>query len=116
MNESSIIQNMLESLAESLTSDELDRLCEIHLKVGELSGIEPVLLQSAFAGVIHNTDFENVVLHIDLIPITAKCPNCDKVFTVVHQNFMCSYCNTPTQNIQTGKELIIDHVIMEEAI
>jgi len=114
MNEPSIIQNMLKSLTESLTSDELDRLCEIHLKVGALSGIEPTLLHIAYQGVIHNTHFEDVSLHIDLIPVTVKCPGCLKTFVVDHHQFVCTYCKTPAKDIQTGKELLIDHVIMEE--
>ncbi len=114
MHEPSIIQNMLESLTESLTSDELNRLCEIHLKVGALSGTEPTLLHSAYQEVIHNTDFEDVSLHIDLVPVTVKCPNCLQTFAMDHHQFVCIYCKTPAKDVQTGNELIIDYVIMEE--
>ncbi len=88
----------------------MDQLLEIDLKVGPLSNVEPILMQSAFEAVIQDEErFTDVKLNVNVVPIKVKCELCGVVSEVHNYVFRCENGH-PTNNIIQGDELVIEKV------
>ena len=110
MHEISLVRNIFRTLEQEFDPDELARLEGIDLKVGKLSNVEPLLMQSAFEAVVEDDGrFRNVSLNINLLPVKIKCEKCGDISEVQNYVFRCSNGH-PTGNLIQGTELLIDRV------
>jgi hydrogenase nickel incorporation protein HypA/HybF len=115
MHEVSLVRNIFRTLTEESTSEELRRLTDIYLKVGLLSNVEPVLMQSAFRAVVE-TEYpdQDLTLHIDVLPILVHCRHCDALTEIRNYRFVCR-CGQPSSNIVQGNELLISKVVFSDS-
>jgi hydrogenase nickel incorporation protein HypA/HybF len=116
MHEISLVRSIFETLEEQFTTDELQRIDQIQLKVGPLANVETVLLQNAFDAVVaeEQTSFAGVELHVNLIPILIECRHCGQQSEVENYRFVCAHCGTPCANVVQGNELLIEKVVMKD--
>ncbi|MEM9326868.1 MAG: hydrogenase maturation nickel metallochaperone HypA [Bacteroidota bacterium] len=116
MHEVSLVRNVFRTLEEEFGTEELTRLQTIRMKVGELSNVEPTLMQNAFEAVkADNPKYDTVGLEIDWIPTTVSCPICTATSRVQNYHFVCENCGAPTSDVITGNELLIHQVEFAEA-
>ena len=115
MHEVSLIRNIFGTLEADFSPEELATICRIELKVGQLSNVEPILMQNAFAAVTEAEDrFRDVKLRIIKVPVTVHCEQCHTSSTVEQYNFACAQCGQSTNNVVTGLELLIHRVHFAE--
>lgn len=114
MHEVSICQSILNTIESEFEKDDLEKIREIHLKVGVLSCVEPEVLKHVFTYIKADTPFENAVLKIEMIEVIAVCENCGNSFKVEKYKFVCPQCDAPVSDITEGKELLINKIILEE--
>lgn len=111
MHEISLVRNIFNTLEAEFSSEDLQGLQAINLKVGLLSNVEPILMQNAFEAVTTAEEkFQSVQLNIELIPIEIYCSSCDSHSTVQNYRFVCSSCGSPNNNVVKGTELLIHQV------
>lgn len=111
MHEISLVRSIFATLESECSEEEINTISQIDLKVGKLSNVEPVLMQNAFNAVVESENrFKGVLLHIEVIPVTVFCSDCQKSSEVFHYKFACIYCNKATSDIQSGEELLIHQV------
>lgn len=116
MHEVSICQSILKTIEGEYDTGQLQDIREIHLKVGELSCVQPQVLEHVFKFVAADGPFENAVLKIERIGITAECEYCRRSFKVNDYRFVCPECDKPTSKIIEGKELLIYKIIFTEQL
>jgi len=106
MHEFSIAANIVRKLTE--VAREHDRkLLGATVAVGPMSTVVPELLSEAWEYVIKDTDLDGAALHIDRVPIRARCRECDAV-TEGHDPFVrCRVCGSMNLEIESGFELQI---------
>ena len=114
MHEISICESIFNGIEAELDKSDLEKIREIHLKVGVLSCIEPEILRNAFSFMIVDTPFQNAELFIDVVEVHAACKSCGKNFKVEKYKFVCPACGEPVGNVTEGKELLIHKIILEE--
>ncbi|RMG58873.1 MAG: hydrogenase maturation nickel metallochaperone HypA [Bacteroidetes bacterium] len=115
MHEVSLVRNIFRSLEDTFSPPELARLTAIDLTVGKLANVEPVLMQNAFDAVRQSQpEYAGVTLNIELLPILVDCPNCGSRFEVAQYRFVCSECQTPSNQVVQGTELLIRRVHFRE--
>lgn len=111
MHEISLIRSIFSTLETEFTSEELENLAAIDLRVGKLSNVEPVLMQNAFAAFQSSESrFEDVKLAIEVLAIEIECPLCTQRSQVEQYKFVCGNCGHPTNNVVQGTELLIHRV------
>lgn len=115
MHEISIARSMMRSLEAELDDAQQQALREIVLEVGELSCVEPILMQNAWEAVRLGSRYEKVKLQIDKIATEVYCDICNKNFYVHKHRYVCPDCDTPSNQIVRGNELNIRQVKLEEA-
>ena len=115
MHEISLIRSVFNTLEEEFTSEELNNLLSIDLKVGQLSNVEPILMQNAFEAVTTaENKFQSVKLNVIKIPIEIYCKDCDQNSRIENYKFKCSACGMPNNNVVKGEELLIHQVHFSE--
>ncbi len=113
MHEISLVRNIFKTLEEEFPA-EIDKIRGIHLTVGILSNVQPILMQNAFQAVLEDEPrYNKTVLHVELLPVVIYCDVCDKRTEVMQYRFVCS-CGKPSRNIVQGEELLISKVDFAE--
>lgn len=87
------------------------RVEKIHLIVGQFTCVEPVSLQFAFEVQTRNTFLAGVELAIEEILLIAFCHSCQREYQPdIGLQYSCPDCNSPMEDIRSGRELKIDRI------
>ena len=87
------------------------KIDKIHLIVGQFTCVEPVSLQFAFEVQTRNTFLEGVELAIRDAPLIAFCHHCQQEYKPeIGLQYSCPDCNSPMEDIRSGRELKIDRI------
>lgn len=109
MHEISLVRNIFKTLEDEFPG-EIDKVRGIHLTVGLLSNVQPILMQNAFSAVLETEpQYNKTSLHVEVLPILIHCDDCDKNTEVLNYTFICN-CGKPSKNIVQGEELLISKV------
>ncbi|MDX1907720.1 MAG: hydrogenase maturation nickel metallochaperone HypA [Bacteroidia bacterium] len=117
MHEISLVRTIFRTLEDQFSAEELTHLRAIDLSVGQLSNVEPVLLQNAFQAVTEEAEaarYRDAELRIAVLPAQIHCAACDQVSEVIAYRFVCSTCGRPSAHVVQGNELMITRVTFEE--
>ena len=113
MHEYSIVQALLERVEQEAVSRGARIVHRLHVRIGELAGVETDLLETAYATFRERTLCENAPLLI--VPVAARwaCPRCDAAIAR-SAILRCAVCGTPARLCE-GDEIILDRIEMEVA-
>lgn len=88
---------------------------KIHLIVGDFTCVEPVSLQFAFEVQTRDTFLANAQLVIQSTPLIAYCHTCQTDYRPdINRQYACPQCQSPLDDIRSGRELKIDRIEYEE--
>ena len=109
MHEISLVRNIFKTLEDEFPG-EMERVRRIHLRVGILSNVQPILMQNAFEAVLEDEPvYKKTSLHVEVLPVLIDCEECGKTSEISNYRFVCS-CGRPSKNIVQGEELLINRV------
>jgi hydrogenase nickel incorporation protein HypA/HybF len=111
MHEYSIIQALLARVTDEAESRGASAVHRLHLRIGELSGVEIDLLEKAFLAFRGRSLCNRAELEIH--PVTAEwsCPRCQRP-TVPGGFLRCPECGVPAR-LARGDEIVLDRIEME---
>ena len=92
MHEQSLILALLKQVEEVRRDNNAESVTEVHVEVGPMSGVEPLLLTSAFETLKPNSVARDAELKISHVPLTACCQSCRDEFEVSNFVFRCPAC------------------------
>ncbi len=113
MHERSLVKTLIEQVLEEKRVRELGRIHEIQLQIGEFSGVEPRLVESAFAEMAPEVWDTEVRLTVEVIPLTATCRACGEAFHVEGFRFVCPRCGGGNVQVTAGEEMRLASVRAE---
>ncbi|OBV29500.1 hypothetical protein BKN38_05795 [Helicobacter sp. CLO-3] len=89
---------------------------EVIVGVGERSGIEPALLQSAFEAFKVESEYaKNARLTLQIEPITLECLKCGAQSIPENQNYaLCPRCGSERVSIIKGRDMMLLRLEMSE--
>ncbi len=107
MHELSIAQSMIDVILEQLSGQpDGVKVTRVRIAVGQLSGVIPPALQSAFASATQGTAVQGGILEIDERPVRIWCPKCQSEQPALSpQSLRCTTCHTLSQDVRSGREL-----------
>ena len=113
MHETSIVQSLLKQIAQMAEGQSVHRVKSIRLRIGELSGVDISLFETAFDAMKRNTICRDAV--IDAVSVKARwtCKDCGKEISE-GKALQCSECKSPSVLLE-GTELILESVQWEVA-
>jgi hydrogenase nickel incorporation protein HypA/HybF len=110
MHERSLVKALIAQVASLASAQQASRVMDVRVRIGPLSGVEPLLLSGAFADLANADLFEGTTLTVFEVPLRAQCRTCHAVFNVEAFHFRCDVCGS--QDIETidGDAVILESV------
>lgn len=83
----------------------------VHLTVGQFTCVEPASLQFAFEVQTRDTFLDGATLAIRETPLIAFCHGCQQEYRPqIGAHYACPRCQSPMEDIRSGRELKIDRI------
>ena len=115
MHEMSTIVRMVNLACEAARREGGGRLRSLSIRVGAMTGILPYYLEKYFPEASKGTPAEGAVLKITEVPVTVSCMDCGTVYEPEKTpGRRCPRCGGIRGRVQTGRELMLDQIELEE--
>lgn len=115
MHEMGIAMQIIEIATAAIPMDVPDvRVERVNLKIGKLAAVVPESLRFCFEIASRDTPLAGAALHIDEIPVVARCKACRTEWVINGPVFTCSACNSGRIDILSGRELNIESIEIAE--
>jgi hydrogenase nickel incorporation protein HypA/HybF len=113
MHELGITQSILNIAVSEATKHNAKKVLNIKIKVGELSGVMPQLIQEYFNIISKDTIAEKAKLIIERVPIKVICSDCNSENVMDRMKYACPACNSINIKIISGREFYVDSLEVE---
>jgi hydrogenase nickel incorporation protein HypA/HybF len=114
MHELAICQALLEQVGR-LAREHGASVSRVLIRVGPLSGVEPMLLERAYALACAGTAAEGSELAIERAPVRVRCRSCGAETAACANRLLCASCGDWRTDLASGDELVLLSVDMREA-
>lgn len=115
MHERSLVRQLLRQVEKLMIEHNAERVREVRLSIGEFSGVEPELLETAFHELVGAGPLGDAVLELERVPLEAQCDACDCQFAVERFAFLCPQCHSTEVTVLRGEQLMLESLVLEEA-
>jgi len=113
VHEMSIVAGLVEVLEEKAKEAGATRVTSVKLRVGEMSGVVPELLSSAFEAYKKGTIADGATLEIDVVPVRPRCRSCGGTSWREEAGFICAACGSRDLEVVEGRELVLERLEVE---
>ncbi len=117
MHEFSLALSMVEYLEKVAKDHGLEKVLEVHVRLGGLTHVNPGQLAFAFKLAAEGTVLEGAKLKIKRRSVKGRCLSCGKVFTIRRaQNFIlqeevkCPRCGSEEFTLVDDRELVVERI------
>ena len=113
MHELGITENIVNIALAKAGEAQSNKVIQINLVIGELSGFAPDCIQFYFDFLSKDTIAHGSVLHFELVPTQLRCRNCSAIFHPQDTLWSCPKCRDQSVEIFKGRELHIESMEVE---
>jgi hydrogenase nickel incorporation protein HypA/HybF len=111
MHEMGIALQIIEIASASIPKSETPVQVEkVNLKVGKMAAIVSDSLRFCFEIAAKDSLLAGAVLHIEEVPVRARCKDCHDEWTIGEPVFQCPQCGSGKLDIISGRELNIESI------
>lgn len=110
MHELSVCQSMLRQVDTIALRHHAQRVTQITLHIGLLSGVEPQLLLQAFPIASAGSVAQDARLVIETLPIRVHCQHCHQDSEATLNRLTCRHCGGQQTQLISGNELLLANV------
>ncbi|MBW1879903.1 MAG: hydrogenase maturation nickel metallochaperone HypA [Deltaproteobacteria bacterium] len=111
MHEYGIVQTLLDRVLLEADSRSAISVKRLHVRIGELAGVEPELLTWAWETFREHTLCAEAVLEVETVPARWVCPGCGA--DIASGGLLrCPDCDMPAR-LEAGQEIILQRIEME---
>lgn len=111
MHEYSIVQALLQSVESAARARHATSVVHLRVALGELSGVDPELLTTAYATFREKTLCHDATLDIRTVPARWVCPACGRTLPP-GQILRCLACQAPAR-LASGDEIVLEQMELE---
>lgn len=116
MHELSLIQSLFDEIENIKKTNQLKKITDIYLSVGELSGVDMDFLRSTYDLYIADTKWKDLRLHLQWVPWVIRCIDCGREQQVANFNNQCSSCGSLSTTTLRGTEFILQKLEAETEV
>lgn len=113
MHEYSLARALLRQVEEMVRREGAANATSVSVTIGEFSGVEPDLLQMAFADIAQDSTLVNGKLLIEKVALEARCEDCSHEFAIERFRFVCPRCEGGNVTVIRGEEMMLERVVLE---
>ncbi|MEI6068209.1 MAG: hydrogenase maturation nickel metallochaperone HypA [Methylococcaceae bacterium] len=113
MHELSLCADLMDQVMTIAKAHNAEKVVRIVVRIGPLSGVEPMLLESAFTISRAGTLAEEAEFLTETLPICVLCNSCGAESETAVNNLVCGSCGGYNTKLLSGDELILARVELE---
>ncbi|HNY92159.1 MAG TPA: hydrogenase maturation nickel metallochaperone HypA [bacterium] len=114
MHEISVAAALMRRVLAEKEARKLERISQIVLQIGPMSGIMPDALQFAYDSLREGTQLEGTELVIHSAELTTCCRHCLHLFDSRLMHTRCPRCGSEELQIMGGDEFFIQYLVTEK--
>ncbi len=114
MHEMSIAEAVLEQVLGVARDNNLLRVTQVRLRVGDLRMVVGVALLAAWEALRDGTIAAGASLEIASVPARARCRRCGREYHPEWPIFLCPACNQASAEVLAGEELVLEEIVGED--
>jgi len=111
MHEYSLMTALMDRVEEEAAAHRALAVHRVRVRIGELSGVEPELLESAFEIVRAGTICAGAVLEVERVPARWECSACRRPLGA-GERLQCAACGAQA-SLAAGDEILLGQVELE---
>jgi hydrogenase nickel incorporation protein HypA/HybF len=115
MHEQSLVRSLLNQARQIAVEHGSDTVTEIEVEIGPLSGVEPSLVESAFALLQPGSCAEGGKLTIHQVPLRIRCESCELESDLQGFRFRCPACESGSVRVLRGDAFRLLSVTVEQS-
>ena len=113
MHELGVTENIVNIALAKAGEAQANKVIQINLVIGELSGFVPDCIQFYFDSLSKDTIAEGAVLHFESVPTELRCRDCATIFRPQDTLWSCPECKGQNIEIFKGRELYTESMEVE---
>lgn len=113
MHELSIALSILELAQKEAQSHHAQRVTEIEIEVGKLSGVDTEALSFVLESVVRNTELEGCRVLIHPLEGKCRCNQCGQEYFIRELPEICPSCGSCDRTLIAGKELKLKSLLID---
>ncbi len=114
MHELSLCYSLVELAEAECNKHKANKVTDVYVEVGALSGVEIGPLEFAFPEAIKGTIVENAKLHVQFVPLEIACQQCHKNCSPEPIHIICLHCGCKHVDIIKGRDFKLNKLELEE--
>jgi hydrogenase nickel incorporation protein HypA/HybF len=111
VHEYSIVQSLYDAVTAQAAARSAKAVHALHVRIGEMSGVDPGLLDTAWRTFRVKTICEDAALEIEIVPARWRCSVCGADLPP-GAVLWCRDCGAPAR-LQQGDEIVLDSIVVE---
>lgn len=116
MHEWSLAKMLLQQAARICREQGGQRLVEVRVQIGPLSGIEASLLASAFDQLVCESEISPTRLVVEETALVVRCRDCGDESELSNFDFRCPVCHSRAVRVVQGDQLQLVSVTVDDPI
>jgi hydrogenase nickel incorporation protein HypA/HybF len=113
MHEHVITKNILEIALDHAEKEDANKVLQIKLTIGALSGFEEDCIKMYFEELSKNTIAFGAELIINTVEAQLYCKKCDENFLLEHTDYRCPKCGSLGQYQNDGQDFLVQSIEIE---
>lgn len=113
MHEYSLVQALLQQVERQARAHRATAVHRLEVSIGELSGVEVALFETAYATFRERTLCARTELAVRTVPARWACPDCGRELER-GEALRCAACGLPAR-LEAGDEMTLERIEMEVA-
>jgi hydrogenase nickel incorporation protein HypA/HybF len=111
MHEYSIVQSLYDAVASQAAARGARAVHAVRVRLGEMSGVDPGLLDTAWRTFRVKTMCEGAALDVEIVAAEWQCSLCGAAVPFGGA-LTCAVCHAPAK-LKQGDEILLDRIVME---
>jgi hydrogenase nickel incorporation protein HypA/HybF len=114
LHELTIATEIVRLIKDSLSSEQLGRVKQVNLVIGELTAVEEECLKFSFEAVVRDTPLAKSHLNVELLKARLRCRECKKEYSPEDSFYSpCPNCGAFGGDVICGDELSVTSVDLD---
>jgi hydrogenase nickel incorporation protein HypA/HybF len=113
MHELAVTENIVSIAIAKATEVQAQRIIQINIVIGELSGFVPDCIQFYFDSLSRETIAQEATLHFQTLPAQLRCRDCATVFSPHNGAWLCPQCQRHRVEVVQGREFYVESIEVE---
>lgn len=113
MHEYSVVQALLEQVETIAEANRAERVTQVVVKIGVMSGVEPHLLEIAFNTFKAETVCDRAEFVMQIQPLAIRCRACGAEAELESVQYRCPYCGSLEVEVADGEEMLLMRLELE---